>query len=139
MRIPYAKRIVFKEGAQKTTQGKKPLTMQVLHGCTFFLCQTHIRAEDTKIGKKKKSSKKSKKPSKSDIAQNGPQSGTKQSIWRGSFLNKVVGVMTCRAMAHEKTVSVAGVTDEIDKKSRCVPYYGRRSRSSYAVEKVGLQ
>ena len=83
VRIPYAKRIVFKKRAQKTTQGKMTLTMQVLHGCTFFPCQTHIRARDTKIRKKWKRKQKVKKSSKSDIAPFGPQSGTKQSIWRG--------------------------------------------------------
>ena len=57
--------------------------MQVLHGCTFSLCQTHIRARDTKIRKKWKRRQKVKKSSKSDIAPFGPQSGTKQSIWRG--------------------------------------------------------
>ena len=61
VRIPYAKRIVFKKRAQKTTQGKMTLTMQVLHGCTFFPCQTHIRARDTKIRKKWKSMQKVKK------------------------------------------------------------------------------
>ena len=61
VRIPYAKRIVFKKRAQKTTQGKMTLTMQVLHGCTFSLCQTHIRARDTKIRKKWKRRQKVKK------------------------------------------------------------------------------
>ena len=35
--------------------------MQVLHGCTFFPCQTHIRARDTKIRKKWKRRQKVKK------------------------------------------------------------------------------
>ena len=32
--------------------------MQVLHGCTFSLCQTHIRARDTKMRKRRKKEQK---------------------------------------------------------------------------------
>ena len=88
VRIPYAKRIVFKKRAQKTTQRKMTLTMQVLHGCTFFPCQTHIRARDQNQKKVKREPK----------SQKNHQNRTSPRLVPKVVQNKAFGEGTKRAL-----------------------------------------
>ena len=62
---------------------KKEFWRRCFRNCTFYLGEGHFFADDTKREKSRKREKKSKKVSKRHKIQDGPQSGTKQSIWRG--------------------------------------------------------